>query len=114
MTGGSHPDRYQQIYRVVSCIPRGRVATYGQIAQLAGLPGRARLVGHALAVLSDRVIPWQRVVNSRGEISPRADGSAAADLQRLRLEAEGVLFDANGRIALARYQWRPVFAGGSK
>lgn len=113
MIRAAHPDRYRQIYRVVACIPRGRVATYGQIAQLAGLPGRARLVGQALAVLTDSAIPWQRVVNSRGEISPRADGPAAADLQRRRLEAEGVRFDAAGRIALARHQWWPEFGGES-
>lgn len=101
------PHRYQNIYHVVSCIPKGQVATYGQIAQLAGVPGRARLVGYALSFVCDLSIPWQRVINAKGEISCRADGTPAHEVQRLRLEDEGVLFDSRGRIDLARYQWRP-------
>lgn len=99
---------YREIYSVVSCIPKGSVATYGQIARLAGVPRQARLVGYALNAVSDHApIPWHRVVNVRGEISPRSGGSSAAELQRLRLEAEGVYFDERGRIPLARFQWRP-------
>ncbi|WP_243689406.1 MGMT family protein [Geotalea toluenoxydans] len=63
------PNSYRHIYSIVSCIPKGRVATYGQIAQLAGIPGGARLVGYALSILADRSIPWHRVVNARGAIS---------------------------------------------
>jgi methylated-DNA-protein-cysteine methyltransferase related protein len=97
-----------RIYDAVSRIPRGRVATYGQVARLAGLPGQARLVGYALAVLPDRSrIPWHRVVNARGEISLRADEGPAAVLQRLRLEREGVVFDGRARISLLRFRWRP-------
>ncbi len=98
---------YGRIYAVVRRIPRGRVATYGQVAELAGLPQQARQVGYALAALrpSDRV-PWQRVVNARGEISLRAEPGADA-LQRVLLEREGVRFDARGRIDLARYTWHP-------
>jgi methylated-DNA-protein-cysteine methyltransferase-like protein len=97
---------YSDIYAVVARIPHGRVATYGQVAQLAGIPGKARLVGYALSVLADKIIPWYRVINSRGEVSPRAGGIPADELQRLRLESEGVEFDLNGRISLARFQWR--------
>src|SRR5262245_13340463 len=97
---------YRDIYAVVARIPRGRVATYGQVARLAGIPGKARLVGYALSVLTDKTIPWHRVINARGEVSPRAGGIPADELQRLRLESEGVEFDANGRISLARFQWR--------
>ena len=89
-------------------IPRGRVATYGQVARLASLPGHARLVGYALAALDERSrIPWHRVVNARGRISLRSDDSPAGILQRLRLERERVAFDAEGRIRLERYRWHP-------
>ena len=97
---------YLDIYAVVSRIPHGRVATYGQVAQLAGIPGKARLVGYALSALTDKTIPWHRVINARGEVSPRAGGIPADELQRLRLESEGVEFDVNCRISLARFQWR--------
>ena len=98
---------YLAIYAVVGRIPEGRVATYGQVAGLAGLPGRARLVGYALNALAGRsAIPWQRVVNARGRISPRSCGSEADTEQRLRLEQEGIQFD-DGRILLERFLWRP-------
>lgn len=88
-------------------IPAGRVATYGQIAELAGLPGQARQVGYALAALPDgSPVPWQRVVNARGEVSARRDFDGAPR-QRLRLEEEGIRFDAAGRLDLERYRWRP-------
>jgi methylated-DNA-protein-cysteine methyltransferase-like protein len=97
---------YRDIYAAVARIPHGRVATYGQVARLAGIPGKARLVGYALSVLTDPTIPWHRVINARGEVSPRTGGDPADELQRLRLESEGVEFDAHGRISLARFQWR--------
>lgn len=101
---------YQEIYSVVSRIPRGRVATYGQIARLAGIPGHARQVGYALSNLGDQFpIPWHRVVNARRMISSRADGSSMAVVQRLLLEDEGVTFDEHGRIPLSRFQWLPEF-----
>jgi len=101
-------DTYQAIYAVVGRIPEGRVATYGQVAGLAGLPDRARLVGYALSALAGRTtIPWHRVVNAQGLISPRSCGSEADMEQRLRLEREGVQFDAGGRIPLERFLWRP-------
>lgn len=83
------------------------MTTYGQVACLAGMPGRARLVGYALSALNDPSIPWHRVVNARGEISQRSDGGPGDTVQRLRLEEEGVHFDGQGRIPLDRYLWRP-------
>lgn len=96
---------HQRIHRVVERIPKGRVATYGQIARLAGLPGQARLIGYAMHALpTGSKVPWQRVVNAKGEISiPGENGT----WQRRLLEREGVRFDARGRIPLATYQWRP-------
>jgi len=101
-------DTYQRIYAIVSRIPAGCVATYGQVALLAGIPHGARRVGYALSALRGASsIPWHRVVNAQGRISLRSGGSSADEAQQLRLESEGVGFDANGRIALDRYQWRP-------
>jgi methylated-DNA-protein-cysteine methyltransferase related protein len=101
-----HDTGYQRIFAVVRRIPRGRVATYGQIASLAGLRGSARRVGYALFSLSPATaLPWQRVVNAKGGIS--LDPMNGGLTQRLLLEKEGVVFDARGRIALTRYQWRP-------
>jgi len=101
-------DTYLAIYAVVGRIPEGSVATYGQVASLAGLPGRARLVGYALSALAGRsTIPWHRVVNAKGRISPRSCGNDADMEQRLRLEDEGVRFDSNGRIPLKPFLWRP-------
>lgn len=98
----------ERIYEVVKRIPEGRVATYGQVAKLAGMPNGARQVGYALAALAaSRQVPWQRVVNARGEISRRADPAGHEDLQRRLLEAEGIDFDTDGRIALERFRWRP-------
>jgi methylated-DNA-protein-cysteine methyltransferase-like protein len=100
-------DSYRKIYAIVAKIPRGRVATYGQVAVLAGLPGRARLVGYALNALAEGSgVPWHRVINARGEVSERSDGGPAGHVQRLRLERERVRFDAVGRVALARFRWR--------
>jgi len=100
-------DSYERIYTVVGRIPRGRVATYGQIAQLAGLAGHARQVGYALHALdAGRELPWQRVLNARGEVSRRAEPGMER-LQQGLLEAEGVEFDVHGRVDLARYRWSP-------
>ncbi len=99
---------YQEIYAVVSRIPAGRVATYGQVARLAGLPGHARQVGYALSALGDHSgVPWHRVVNAKGMISPRSGDNSMELVQRLLLEDEGVSFERDGHISLARFQWRP-------
>lgn len=101
---------YERIYQVVRRIPRGRVATYGQVAELAGLPGRARQVGYALHALPGATaVPWHRVLNARGMVSLPVTSRAALD-QRLLLEREGVYFDQRAQVPLARYQWRPRHA----
>jgi methylated-DNA-protein-cysteine methyltransferase related protein len=98
---------YRRIYAVVRRIPRGRVATYGQVAMLAGLGGHARQVGYAMhALAKGSSVPWHRVINARGEISRRRRPGEELS-QRMLLEREGVRFDARGRVALARLQWRP-------
>ncbi len=97
---------YGRIYRVVGRIPRGRVATYGQVALLAGLPGQARQVGYALHALgAGSEVPWHRVINARGEVSLRSLPGWER-VQRQLLEEEGVHLDARGRVALAHYRWR--------
>ena len=99
---------YTQYYDVVRRIPRGRVATYGQVAHLAGMPGRARQVGYAMSALpDDSDIPWHRVINARGEVSHRSGSSAFEQIQRALLEAEGITFDAQGRVNLPRFRWDP-------
>jgi len=98
---------WKAVYRVVRRIPAGRVATYGQVAALAGMPGAARQVGWALhASKEEDDVPWQRVINARGEISPRAFHEIQ-DLQRSLLQSEGVDFNQNGRVDLARFSWQP-------
>ncbi len=101
-----HPN-YVKIYAIVRRIPAGRVATYGQVARLAGLPGHARQVGYALYHLAGASdVPWHRVINAKGEISPRAY-SGTHRLQRRLLEAEGVAFDDRGRVDLGQAGWSP-------
>lgn len=105
------------IYRVVAAIPEGRVATYGQVALLAGLPRRARMVGRALKTMpsADEVapedawiaeIPWHRVINAQGRVS-RRDAAPYEQFQRQMLEDEGVELTASGRVELARFRWEP-------
>lgn len=99
-----HDDRRQRIWGVVKRIPPGRVATYGQVARLAGLPGYARFVGTVLRDLpKDTRLPWHRVINAQGRISfpPGSDGHTR---QSERLRREGVLA-LTGRRDLARYGW---------
>lgn len=96
---------YQKFYAVVRKVPRGRVATYGQVAHVAGFPRHARHVGFALRALPEGSdVPWHRIVNTRGAISARAV-PGFDELQRRLLEDEGVEFSAGGRIDLRRYQW---------
>lgn len=98
---------YARIYAVVREIPRGRVATYGQVAALAGMPGQARQVGYALHALPDEEeVPWHRVINAQGRVSTRAEPFEES-IQRQLLEREGLHFDASGRTDLERYRWKP-------
>jgi methylated-DNA-protein-cysteine methyltransferase-like protein len=96
---------YERIYTVVRRIPSGRVATYGQVARLAGIANGARQVGYALHALREHAaVPWHRVVNARGAISLRGGADAT---QRILLEREGIRFGAGGRIDLAAHGWHP-------
>jgi methylated-DNA-protein-cysteine methyltransferase-like protein len=102
------PSFFEQVYIIVRQIPRGKVASYGQIAALLGHPQAARTVGWALASLPERQepgVPWQRVINSRGRISI-SNLHHGADEQRALLEEEGVLFDATGHIDWQRFGWQ--------
>ncbi len=95
---------YGQIYGIVRMIPAGRVASYGQIAAIAGC-STPRMVGYAMAAVSSGSdIPWHRVVNSRGEISVRSTGDICHD-QRMLLEKEGIQFNEKGRIDLRKFAW---------
>jgi methylated-DNA-protein-cysteine methyltransferase-like protein len=101
----TEPLAADRILLVVSRIPRGTVSTYGAVATLAGLPGRARLVGRILGGLPDRTrLPWHRVVNASLRLSPRGDPTGLA-AQRRRLEAEGVRFTGD-RVERA-HLWAP-------
>jgi methylated-DNA-protein-cysteine methyltransferase-like protein len=105
------PSFYAKIYAVVRRIPAGRVATYGQVAELAGLPNHARLVGYALhAAAEGTTLPWHRVINAQGRISIRGAPSATVT-QRLRLEQEGVRFGPAGRVRLETFGWKPRARG---
>ncbi len=95
---------YERIYRVVRQIPRGKVATYGQVARIVDRC-TARMVGYAMAALQGRTdVPWQRVINSRGEISTRSRGDGALRQRRL-LEKEGIRFDRRNRVNLRKFGW---------
>ncbi len=99
---------YERIYAIVRRIPAGKVATYGQVALLAGLPGRARQVGHALFRVAPHAdVPWQRVINAKGEISASPHRLGNDDYQQVLLKAEGVTFDRSGRIELEEFGWQP-------
>ncbi len=97
---------HERVKRLIKKIPRGKVATYGQLAALAGNPRGARQVAWVLHAASDKdKLPWQRVINSQGTISlPRLEGY---EVQRALLEKERVRFGLRDQIDLARYQWQP-------
>lgn len=98
---------YETIYNIVRKIPPGQVATYGQIADLANMPGQARLVGYALfRIAPDSDIPWHRVINAKGEISESPVRYGSDHIQRSLLEAEGVHFNSQGKINLRDYLWK--------
>ena len=101
------PPFYRLVYRVVRRIPRGKVATYGQIAAILGQPRGARAVGMALGALRDAdvdTVPWQRVVGAAGRCTHR-DGFAAG-IQQEMLEAEGIAFDRRGHLDFAQVRWK--------
>jgi len=93
---------YRRIYDMVRRIPSGRVATYGQIASLVG-GCSARMVGYAMAGVSDETIPWQRVINARGKISIRDPNGYS--LQKAILEREGIDFDESDSVDLSIFGW---------
>lgn len=107
-------DLYRRIWAVAARIPRGRVATYGQLIALAGRPGQPRLAGYALHRLPEgSTVPWHRVINATGRISMRSGifPGGEESLQTVLLRKEGIRFDAQGRIDLPRYQWEPRSLG---
>jgi len=110
---GGPPDLYREIYAVVRKIPRGSVATYGQVAELAGFPGGARVVGTAMKLLSggtSKPVPWQRVVGKKSKASARVSilDPVGGARQRQLLEREGVEFSEAGSISLRRFGWLPI------
>lgn len=103
------PNRNERVWSVVLSIPEGRVLTYKKVAELASIPGPsgARQVGYAMAQTpADHDIPWHRVINSKGTVSPRANPDAA-DYQRDLLAEEGVEFGIDGKIDLSKFLWAP-------
>ncbi len=97
---------FERIYDVVRMIPKGKVATYGQIAALAGNPRWARVVGYALHVNPDPdSIPCYRVVNREGAVS-KAFAFGGENMQITLLRAEGIIVE-NGKVDLSEFLWRP-------
>ena len=100
------PNAFDGVYTLVARIPSGSVTTYGRVAAMTPVPSGARGVGWALAGLPPErgeEVPWWRVVSASGRIT----NLASAELQRSLLEAEGVVFDENDRVVLARHLWHP-------
>lgn len=97
-----------RVYWLVCQVPRGCVATYGQIATYAGSPRAARAVGNLMrrSLKQHRQVPWHRVINAKGGISSRGD-TERAELQRRLLEQEGIEFDQSGLCELEAYRWQP-------
>ena len=99
---------FEEVYKVVRRIPRGRVATYGQVAKLLPKRWSPALVGWALHALpTGSGVPWHRVVDAKGQLGTRKLASDSANLQEECLAREGVRLDAEGRCDLKRHQWRP-------
>lgn len=104
-SGRSSDELARQILQVIALIPYGKVASYGQIARMAGLPKHARLVGYLLKHLDSAAdIPWHRVINSQGKISLSKLNESGENIQRLKLVAEGVMVIGD-KINLKQYQW---------
>jgi methylated-DNA-protein-cysteine methyltransferase-like protein len=106
-TAQSHGDEaVEAICAVIRRIPKGWVATYGQVATMAGMPRRARLVGRVLQRLDPATkIPWHRVVNAKGEVSYSLSRNGGDVVQRRLLEKEGIRFDDKNRLDLERCRW---------
>ncbi|MBD3277042.1 MAG: cysteine methyltransferase [Candidatus Aegiribacteria sp.] len=100
---GKKRSLYERIYSVVKQIPSGKVATYGQIARIAGHCS-ARNVGYAMSGVKDTIVPWHRVINSRGRISVRSHGEPS-EIQRQMLLSEGIVFESTGSVDLSVYGW---------
>lgn len=95
----------QKFYTIIYKIPAGKVATYGQIAAIAGYPRKARLVGYALKGMGERsTVPWYRVINAQGKIS-FPEHSEHYSIQKTILESEGIVFSKSGKIDLRKFQW---------
>jgi len=110
----SHLDElYRRIRDVIRAIPRGRVATYGQVAELAGLPGGARIAAASLKTSSDKALPWQRVIGKAGPKRGRIaiHDPVGAAMQRALLEKERVAVGDRGIVALDVYGWLPTTGG---
>jgi methylated-DNA-protein-cysteine methyltransferase related protein len=104
---GPGPDFGRRVASVVRRIPAGRVATYGQVAALAGRPGAARAVGRILRELPEGArLPWHRVVSAPGRIAPALLRAETGGEQAGLLRAEGVGVDGRGRLDLRRHAWR--------
>ncbi len=97
---------FQRVYALVRRVPRGRVVTYGEVARALGMPRGARTVGWAMHACQDANVPWHRVVNAQGKISPRP--TACFQEQHVRLKEEGIRFSRAGRIDLAKYGWKRI------
>ena len=95
---------FERVWAIVRRVPRGKVVTYGQLSEMIDRRLTPVGVGWAIRAAPEGLVPWQRVVNGQGTIST---DRAHPGLQRAMLEAEGVRFDREGRIDLARYAWRP-------
>ena len=96
----------ERVYEIVRQIPRGRVMTYGQIADILGEGYTARTVGYVMHGADTENVPWQRVINSKGSCST-GKMTIPVNLQQQMVEAEDIRFDVKGRCDLAKYQWSP-------
>jgi O-6-methylguanine DNA methyltransferase len=99
---------FGRVWSIAAKVPRGKVTTYGAIARALGSPGAARTVGWAMrAAPAGAGLPWHRVVNATGELSPE-EAFGGPGVQRLLLESEGVTFDVQGYVDMKRHLWIPA------